>query len=92
MLLAQAASTGASPLSFFAEYIDLGFIVVFAALFFLGKIRREAEVVERDARIAKLEAAITEYTQHYQQEVLPALIDVTKVSGEVVAFLNKRRS
>lgn len=88
--LAQAAI--GNPLGEFAGYADLGVIIVFLVLIFIGKLRRESEVKERDIRIEKLELQIEEYIEHYQKEVLPALIDVTKVSGEIVAYLNKRRS
>lgn len=87
--LAQAAG---NPLGEFAGYADLGVVIVFLVLIFVGKLRRESEVKERDARIAKLESTIEQYVEHYQKEVLPALIDVTKVSGEIVTYLNKRRS
>lgn len=89
MLLAQATT---NPLGYFAGYADLGVVIIFLVLIFLGKLRRESEVQERDKRIESLESAIKEYTEHYQQEVLPALIDVTRVSGEIVSFLNKRRT
>lgn len=80
-----------NPLGAFAPYADLGVIVLFFALFFVGKFRRESEVKERDERIKNLEATIEKYVEHYQDEVLPALIDATKVCGEVVQLLNKRR-
>lgn len=87
-----AAQSAGNPLGAFAPYADLGVIVLFFALFFFGKVRRESEVKERDDRIKKLEDQIDGYVEHYQKEVLPALIDVTKVSGEIVTYLNKRRS
>lgn len=84
--------TAGNPLGILANYADLGVIVLFFGLFYAGKFRREAEVKERDEEIAELKAALKEYTRHYQEDVLPALIEVTKVSGEVVAYLNKRRN
>lgn len=68
-----------------------GPIGLFLFLFFMGKIRREGEIQEKDERIEKLESTIGQYIDHYQKEVLPALIEVTRVSGEVLAFLNKQR-
>lgn len=89
MWLSQATS---SPLGEFAGYADLGIVVVFLVLFFSGKVRREGEVKERDREIEELKNTIKDYTEHYQKEVLPALIEVTRVSGEVVTYLNKRRN
>lgn len=91
LFLAQAATTG-NPLGPFAAYADLGVVVIILVLFFSGKIRRENEVKERDAEIKDLKASLEKQLDHYQQEVLPALIEVTRVSGEVVAYLNKRRN
>lgn len=88
--LAQGAVS--NPLGVFAPYVDLGVFVVFFALLFIGKLRRESEVKERDIKIDKLEKTIEQYVEHYQSEVLPALIDVTRVSGEVVSLLNRRRT
>lgn len=68
-----------------------GVIGAFLLLFLLGKIRREGEIKEKDIEIAALKATVKEYIEHYQKEVLPALIEVTKVSGEIVSYLNKRR-
>lgn len=79
------------PLGEFAGYADLGIVVVFLVLFFSGKVRREGEVKERDRDIEALKGTLKEYTEHYQKEVLPALIEVTRVSGEIVSYLNKRR-
>lgn len=88
MWLAQSAN----PFGDFAGYADLGFAVIVLALLFAGKLRREGEVKERDAEIKELKQTLKEYTEHYQKEVLPALIDVTRVSGEIVSYLNKRRN
>lgn len=81
-----------SPLGDFAGYADLGIVVIFLVLFFSGKVRRENEVKERDVEIKDLKETLKEYTEHYQKEVLPALIEVTKVSGEIVSYLNQRRN
>lgn len=89
MWLSQATT---NPLGDFAGYADLGIVVIFLVLFFSGKVRREGEVRERDQEIKELKETLKEYTEHYQKEVLPALIEVTKVSGEIVAYLNKRRN
>lgn len=91
MIIAQATDL-TNPISAFAAYADLGVIVVLLILIYSGKLRRESEVTEKDKEIAELKSTLKEYTEHYQKEVLPALIEVTKVSGEVVAFLNKRRN
>ncbi len=88
MWLAQAVN----PLGQFAGYADLGIVVVFLVLFFSGKVRREQEVKERDSEIKELKDTLKQYTEHYQKEVLPALIEVTRVSGEIVTYLNKRRN
>ena len=82
----------APPFGVFADYLNLGVIVVVLFLAYTRKVRFEGEVKEKDAEIVALKEALKEYTEHYQKEVLPALIEVTKVSGEVVAFLNKRRN
>lgn len=87
--LAQEAQNALDP---FRDYLDLGFIALFAVLFFSRKVRSEGEVKEKDAEITELKAELREYIEHYQKEVLPALIDLTKVSGEIVAYLNKRRN
>lgn len=76
----------------FADYLNLGVIVVVLFLAYSRKVRFEGEVKEKDVEIKELKDALKEYTEHYQKEVLPALIEVTRVSGEVVAYLNKRRS
>lgn len=89
MALAQAAT---NPLGDFAGYADLGIVIIFLILALSGKLRRESEVKERDEEIKDLKETLKEYTEHYQKEVLPALIEVTRVSGEIVAFLNKRRN
>lgn len=83
---------GMNPLGDFAGYADLGIVIVFLILFLSGKVRRENEVKERDVEINELKAILKEYTEHYQKEVLPALIEVTRVSGEIVSYLNKRRN
>jgi hypothetical protein len=88
--LAQAAS-GATPLDPFIPYLNLGFIVIVLGLAYTRKVRFEGEVIEKDDEIKELKQALKEYTEHYQKEVLPALIEVTKVSGEIVSYLNKRR-
>lgn len=88
LLLAQATS---NPLGDFAGYADLGIVVIFLVLALSGKLRRESEVRERDEEIDELKTTLKEYTEHYQKEVLPALIEVTRVSGEIVSYLNKRR-
>lgn len=72
-----------------------GIVGVFLLLFIFGKIRREDELkdlkAEKDKEIAELKASLKDYTSHYQDDVVPALIDVTKVAGELVAYLNKHR-
>lgn len=85
-------SSHSPPLGSFGDYLDLGFIVLFAFLFFSRKVRSEGEVKEKDEEIRELKETLKEYTEHYQKEVLPALIEVTRVSGEIVTYLNKRRS
>lgn len=87
MGLAQVSN----PLGEFAGYADLGIVVIFLILFFSGKVRRENEVKERDVEIRELKDSLKGYVEHYQKEVLPALIEVTRVSGEIVTYLNKRR-
>lgn len=85
------AATRAPAFGVFTDYLNLGFITVVLGLAYTRKVRFEGEVQEKDERIAKLEAAISMYTEHYQKEVLPALIDVTKLSGDLVAYLNKHQ-
>lgn len=89
MSLAQDAANGLGP---FVDYLDLGFIVLFAFLFFSRKVRSEGEVKEKEKEIGELKTELREYIEHYQKEVLPALIELTKVSGEIVTYLNKRRN
>lgn len=89
---AVAQAISANPLGALADYADLGVIVLFFILFAIGKFRRESEVVEKDKEIAELKTALNKHIEHYQKEVLPALIEVTRVSGEVVTYLNNRRS
>ena len=78
-------------LDYFGPLVNLGAVGIFLVLFLLGKIRRADEVADKDEEIRELKLTIKEYIEHYQKDVLPALIDVTKVSGEVVTFLNKHR-
>lgn len=75
----------------FADYLNLGVIVVVLVLAYTRKVRFEGEVKEKDGEIKELKDTLKQYTEHYQQEVLPALIEVTRVSGEIVSYLNKRR-
>lgn len=89
--LAQTTPTGSNPLGVLANYADLGVIVLFFGLFYAGKFRRESEVKERDAEILELKQSLEKYIEHYQKEVLPALIEVTRVSAEYVAYLNRPR-
>lgn len=91
MTLAQTV-VGGTPLGVFTDYLNLGVIVVILALLYAGKLRREREVLDKEKEIVELKTTLKEYTEHYQKDVLPALIEVTKVSGEVVAYLNKRRN
>jgi hypothetical protein len=69
-----------------------GIVGAFLLLFLFGKIRREDEVRQKDNEIAELKKSVKELTEHYQKELLPALIEATKVSGEYVLYLNKRRN
>jgi hypothetical protein len=87
-VIAQSSNT--PSFGVFADYLNLGVIVVVLVLAYTRKVRFEGEVKEKEAEIAALKETLKEYTQHYQTEVLPALIEVTRVSGEVVSFLNKR--
>lgn len=80
------------PLGVFSDYLNLGVIVVVLFLAYTRKVRFEGEVKEKDAEIVELKGAVKQLTEHYQTEVLPALIEATKVSGEVVLYLNKRRN
>lgn len=75
----------------FVQYLNLGVIVVVLTLSYTRKIRFEGEVKEKDSRIEKLEAQLESQTKHYQEEVLPALIEVTRVSGGLVEYLNRQR-
>lgn len=68
-----------------------GVVGVFLLLFLIGKIRREGEVKDKDKEILELKGTVKSYTDHYQDDVVPALIDVTRVAGELVAYLNKHR-
>lgn len=68
-----------------------GIVGAFLLLFLFGKIRREDELKEKDKEITELKASLKDYTAHYQDDVVPALIDVTRVAGELVAYLNKHR-
>lgn len=90
-VLAQNSSSGISAVDPFVPYLNLGVIVVVLALAFTRKIRFEGEVKEKDLQIKELKDSLNRYILHYQDEVLPALIEVTKVSGEIVTYLNKRR-
>lgn len=91
IILAQATG-GSGPLGVFTDYLNLGVIVVVLALLFVGKLRRESEVHDKEKEIMQLKDSLEKQLEHYQKEVLPALIEVTRVSGEVVAYLNKRRN
>lgn len=91
-MVTDLAQVAGNPLGAFAAYADLGVVMVILVLFFSGKIRRENEVKDREAEIKELKSSLEKQLEHYQQEVLPALIEVTRVSGEVVAYLNKRRN
>lgn len=88
VLAAVDSIQGSSP---FVDYLNLGVIVVVLALAYTRKVRFEGEVKEKDAQIERLQVACDRYIEHYQKEVLPALIDVTKISGEIVGYLNKHQ-
>lgn len=88
----QGSGSDVPSFGVFADYLNLGVIVVVLFLAYTRKVRFEGEVKEKDERIEKLEKAIESLTDHYQKEVLPALIDVTKLSGDLVAFLNKHNN
>lgn len=76
---------------YYAVIAQYGVVGVFLMLFLLGKVRREGEIKDKDKEIAELKASLKDYTAHYQDDVVPALIDVTRVAGELVAYLNKHR-
>lgn len=91
LYLAQESGANVPSFGVFADYLNLGVIVVVLVLAYTRKVRFEGEVKEKDQEIADLKESLKEYITHYQSEVLPALIDVTRVSGEIVSYLNKRR-
>jgi hypothetical protein len=76
---------------FYGIIAQSGMVGIFLLLFILGKLRREGEIKDKEAEIAELKATLKEYTGHYQDDVVPALISVTRVAGELVAYLNKHR-
>jgi hypothetical protein len=80
--------TGLDP---FVPYLNLGVIVVVLFLAYTRKVRFEGEVKEKDNEIVELKVTVKQYIEHYQKEVVPALIEVTRVSGELVGFLNRQR-
>lgn len=92
MKWAQEVMESAPAFGVFADYLNLGVIVVVLGLAYTRKVRFEGEVKEKDAEITELKSELREYIEHYQKEVLPALIELTKVSGEIVTYLNKRRN
>lgn len=78
-----------SELGLFGPLLNFGVIGIVLIAMFLRKIRTEGEVREKDKEIERLQGALDGYIKHYQEEVLPALIDVTRLSGDLVAYLNK---
>lgn len=86
MYLAIEAAGSLGP---FVPYMNLGVIVVVLGLAYTRKVRFEGEVKEKDAQIEKLQGSLEKYIEHYQKEVLPALIDVTRLSGDLLAYLNR---
>lgn len=87
----MAAESGEIPTFPFVDYLNLGVIVIILAMAYTRRIRFEGEVKEKDQRIEKLEAALESQNEHYQKEVLPALIEVTRVSGGLFEYLNRQR-
>lgn len=91
VMAAESAQTVSDVLGPFSQFLDFGLLAVVLGLAYTRKIRFEGEVQEKDKQIAELKDSLNKYIEHYQREVLPALLDATKVSGEVVAVLNRNR-
>lgn len=68
-----------------------GIAGAFLILFLLGQIRRGSEVEAMRKERDEERAANKEMVEHYQAEVIPNLINTTRVAGEMVAYLNKHR-
>ena len=91
LALAALAEGGIDLNQIYGFIIQSGVVGAFLLLFLFGKIRREGEVLDVKAELAENRLVVKTLTEHYQKEVIPALIDTTRVAGELVAYLNKHR-
>lgn len=90
LLLATEHTSGLNT-DWYGILLQAGPVGLFLLLFILRKIRTDGEVREKDAQIERLQKALDARIEHYEKEVIPAMLEANRVGGEMVAYLNKHR-